>query len=143
MHRVRALTNRFDVSAEDIAQMYRYRWKVELFFKFMKQQLRLKKLYSTKEQAVWNQIYLNLIAYLLVELWRQGHAPTMDRGEFITLLRAYLRKPMEALLAVLHRPKERTSRGRRKKGRTAADSPQALEAAAHPVQVSELQLNEA
>lgn len=115
-HRVRALTNRWDVSAAEVAQMYRYRWKIEIFFKFMKQGLQLKKIYSAKEKAVWNQIYLNLLAYLLVEIWRKTYAATMERGEAMTMLRVYLEQPVEALLAELQRKKERTSRGRRKKG---------------------------
>ncbi|MBW7477866.1 IS4 family transposase [Paenibacillus oenotherae] len=115
-HRVRVLTNRWDVSAEDVSQMYRYRWKVELFFKFMKQQLGLKKMYSAKPQAVWNQIYLHLIAYMLLEHCRQQVKPTYKRGEWIRLLRAYLEQPWATLLKHLQKPKQRTSRGRRKKG---------------------------
>ncbi|MCC3377664.1 transposase, partial [Cohnella sp. REN36] len=115
-HRVRVLTNRWEVSAEDVARMYRYRWKVELFFKFMKQQLGLKKIYSTKPQAVWNQIYLHLIAYMLVEMYRLQLVPASKRGAMIELLRAYLEQPWKSLLEALHRPKSRTSRGRRKKG---------------------------
>ncbi|WP_143810503.1 IS4 family transposase [Paenibacillus sp. MY03] len=116
MHRVRVLTNRWDVSAKDVALMYRYRWKVELFFKFMKQQLGLKKIYSAKPRAVWNQIYLHLIAYMLLEHCRQQVAPTYKRGEWICLLRAYLEQPWSKMLENLQKPKQRTSRGRRKKG---------------------------
>jgi len=115
-HTVRALTNRMDLSSEDISEIYRYRWKVELFFKFMKQQLQLKKIYSAKEKAVWNQIYLNLIAYLLVEIWRQKYVPKVERRQVMTELRGQLGRSMRAILAKLGRSKERTSRGRRKKG---------------------------
>lgn len=126
-HRVRVLTNRWDVSAEEVALMYRYRWKVELFFKFMKQQLNLAKVYSASPNAVWNQMYLNVIAYLLVELWRLRVAPTHERGDWVSLLRTYLDRPWLALLQELEKPKQKTSRGRRKKGGRPRKHPKRLQ----------------
>lgn len=125
---IRVLTNRFDVCASDVAQMYRYRWKVELFFKFMKQRLTLSHMYSAKQSAVWNQIYLNLIAYLLLDMWRLHVAPASKRGEWISLLRAYWERPWLALLRELQKPKQKTSRGRRKKGGRPRKHPKRLSA---------------
>jgi hypothetical protein len=115
-HRVRALTNRWDLSSADVAQLYRYRWKVELFFKFMKQRLHLKKVYSAKRQAVWNQIYLNLIAYLLCEWCRQCVAPEQKIGRVMAKMKHYLARPWKDFLHALHPDRRRTSKGRRKKG---------------------------
>ena len=59
------------ISQHEIANLYHDRWMIELFFKWMKQHLHLAKLYSYKPDAVWNQIYMTLIAYglcILVKL---------------------------------------------------------------------------
>ena len=50
------LTNRFDLDADEIAKLYKSRWAIELFFKWMKQHLNIKKFYGQSEQAVHNQV---------------------------------------------------------------------------------------
>ena len=60
------LSNRFDLSAQTIADLYKSRWQVELFFKTLKNQLRIKKLLGTSIHSVKAQIWAALIAYLLV-----------------------------------------------------------------------------
>lgn len=60
------LTNRFDLSAKTICELYKARWQVELFFKVMKQQLQVKKFIGTSVNAVKAQIWVALIAYLLM-----------------------------------------------------------------------------
>lgn len=59
------LTNRFDLSADEIAELYKSRWAIELFFKWMKQHLNIKKFYGQSEQSVHNQVYIALIVYCL------------------------------------------------------------------------------
>jgi len=59
------LTNRFDLSADEIAEIYKSRWAIELFFKWMKQHLNIKKFYGHSEQAVHNQVYISMIVYSL------------------------------------------------------------------------------
>ena len=59
------LTNRFDVSADEIAELYKSRWAIELFFKWMKQHLNIKKFYGQSEQSVHNQVYIAMIVYCL------------------------------------------------------------------------------
>ncbi|MEG0451341.1 MAG: transposase, partial [Lysinibacillus sp.] len=59
------ITNRFDLSADEIANLYKSRWAIELFFKWMKQHLNIKKFYGQSEQAVHNQVYLAMIVYCL------------------------------------------------------------------------------
>ena len=60
------LTNRFDLSALAIADLYRQRWQIELFFKWVKQNLKIKTFYGTSRNAVLIQIWTALIAYLLL-----------------------------------------------------------------------------
>ncbi|ABS21309.1 transposase IS4 family protein [Bacillus cytotoxicus NVH 391-98] len=59
------LTNRFDLGADEIAELHKSRWAIELFFKWMKQHLNIKKFYGQNEQAVHNQIYIAMIVYCL------------------------------------------------------------------------------
>nr|WP_074904851.1 IS4 family transposase [Paenibacillus algorifonticola] len=62
------VTNRFDLTCDEISEMYRSRWAIETFFKWMKQHLQIKHLYRTSEQAVTNQIWIALIACCLLVL---------------------------------------------------------------------------
>lgn len=64
------LTNNFQLAASTIAALYKARWKVELFFKTLKQNLKIKKFLGTSENAVKAQIYVALIAYLLLQILR-------------------------------------------------------------------------
>ncbi|MCT6926374.1 IS4 family transposase [Metasolibacillus sp.] len=59
------ITNRFDLSADEIAELYKSRWAIELFFKWLKQHLNIKKFYGQSEQAVHNQVYIAMIVYCL------------------------------------------------------------------------------
>lgn len=62
------LTNRIDLPGSEIADMYKSRWQIELFFKHIKQHMTSKKYFSTSETGVKNQIVLTLIAHLLTYL---------------------------------------------------------------------------
>ena len=62
------LTNNFLLPAIIIAQLYKARWRVELFFKWIKQHLRIKKFYGTSENAVKTQIWIAVCAYVLVAI---------------------------------------------------------------------------
>ena len=64
-HAITILTNIFTVSAAYIAKMYRARWHIEIFFKTIKQNLRIKRFYGQTENAVKTQIWIALIVYLL------------------------------------------------------------------------------
>jgi hypothetical protein len=65
------LTNDFSVSAEYAASLYRARWNIEIFFKTIKQNLKIKKFYGETENAVKTQIWIALIVYLLYLKLRQ------------------------------------------------------------------------
>jgi len=60
------LTNRLELSALEVAELYRRRWQIELFFKWIKQNLKIKAFYGTSKNAVLIQIWTALIAYLLL-----------------------------------------------------------------------------
>jgi transposase len=62
------LTNNFTLSARDIADLYRCRWKVELFFKWIKQHLRIKAFYGTTDNAVKTQVWIAISVYVLVAI---------------------------------------------------------------------------
>ena len=69
--RLSILTNNFALPALTIAQLYKSRWNVELFFKWIKQHLRVKKFYGTSSNAVKTQLWVALIVYLLVAILRK------------------------------------------------------------------------
>jgi IS4 transposase len=62
------LTNNFTLSATTICALYKARWQVELFFKWIKQHLRIKKFYGTSENAVKSQIWIAVSVYVLVAI---------------------------------------------------------------------------
>jgi hypothetical protein len=62
------LTNNFSLPAQTIADLYRCRWQVELFFKWIKQHLRIKAFYGTTENAVKTQIWIAISVYVLVAI---------------------------------------------------------------------------
>lgn len=68
---IEILSNNLTWTARTIADLYKKRWAIELFFKAMKQNLQIKTFLGTSENAVKSQIYVSLIAYLLLELIRR------------------------------------------------------------------------
>ena len=69
------LTNNFDLPALTIAQLYRCRWQVELFFKWVKQHLRIKRFYGTTENSVKTQIWIAITVYVLVAIVKKRLNP--------------------------------------------------------------------
>ena len=65
------LTNNFELSALLIAQLYKERWKIELFFKWIKQHLRIKSFYGTSRNAVYCQIWIAICMYLMVAILKK------------------------------------------------------------------------
>ena len=70
----------------DIAILYKNRWQVELFFKWMKQHLRIKEFYGTSENAVKIQLYTALTAYCLVALVKKTLSIQKDTYEMLRVL---------------------------------------------------------
>lgn len=83
-------TNDLDSPAQAIAEQYKARWGIELFFKWIKQHLRLGSFLGKSENAVKIQILTALIAYLLVVLYRQTHALKDSLWACLALLRSSL-----------------------------------------------------
>lgn len=65
------LTNNFSLPALTITELYRCRWQVELFFKWIKQHLRIKAFYGTSENAVKSQIWIAISTYVLVAILKK------------------------------------------------------------------------
>jgi hypothetical protein len=65
------LTNNFRLSAWEVAELYRCRWHVELFFKWIKQHLRIKAFYGTSDNAVRTQIWIAICSYVLVAILKK------------------------------------------------------------------------
>lgn len=71
---LRLVTNDLTRPAAEIAALYKERWQIELLFKWIKQNLRIRRFLGHSENAVKSQIYIALIAFLLLRLFRQTHA---------------------------------------------------------------------
>lgn len=65
--RLELLTNQMELAASTIAEIYKDRWQIEIFFKLIKQNLRIKTFFGTSANAVWTQIWTALIAMLLIK----------------------------------------------------------------------------
>jgi hypothetical protein len=111
---VMIVTNCFDLSAEEIGDLYRYRWKIETFFKWMKQHLTFKTFYGKSENAVCNQIWVALITYCLQVLLQEKLQHNGPLLEIKKTLQNLLFKGFDAFLRSLFRQPTRFSKGRRK-----------------------------
>jgi IS4 transposase len=87
---LRLLSNDLDASADDIAALYRRRWAIELFFRWIKQTLQINHLIGTSENAVRIQIAVALIAFLLLRLAQTAQNATQSPLTFARLIRANL-----------------------------------------------------
>ena len=81
---IRVVTNDLDAPAAEIADLYKKRWAIELFFRWVKQMLRIAHFHGTSENAVRIQITVALITYLLV---RMAHAAQSAIGELTRFAR--------------------------------------------------------
>lgn len=94
------LTNNLDLSPEEIASLYKHRWRVELFFKWIKQHLKIKSFWGTTENAVKIQVYIAVITYTLVAIVRQKLKTTYTNYEVLQILGSSLldKTPINQLL---------------------------------------------
>jgi IS4 transposase len=97
---LRILSNDLDASAEDIAQLYKRRWAIELFFRWVKQVLKIGYFLGVSENAVTIQIAIALIAFLLLRMAQAGQKAIASPLAFARLVRANLmhRRPLDRLL---------------------------------------------
>lgn len=88
---IEIVTNQLEWKAETIADLYKKRWDIELFFKALKQNLQVKSFLGTSENAVKSQIYIALICYLLLELLRRtATKKTIAFSNFVEKIRSCL-----------------------------------------------------
>ncbi len=80
------LTNNFVLSAATIAAIYKQRWQVELFFKWIKQHLRIKRFYGTSENAVKTQIWTAVCVYVLAAIIKKELALNVSLYTFLQIL---------------------------------------------------------
>lgn len=87
---LRIVTNDLDAPAQEIADLYKLRWQIELFFRWVKQTLRIKRFIGVSENAVRIQIAIALIAFLLLRLAQATQKTVHSPLEFARLVRANL-----------------------------------------------------
>lgn len=80
------LTNNFDLPALDIALLYKYRWRVELFFKWIKQHLKILTFWGTTENAVKIQVYIAILTYTLVAIVKNKLQSPLSTYEILQIL---------------------------------------------------------
>jgi hypothetical protein len=103
---LRILTNDLDAPAQEIADLYKLRWSIELFFRWVKQTLRIKKFLGTSENAVRIQIAVALIAFLLLRLAQQTQKAVTSPLTYARLIRTNLMHRRG--LGELHKPPDTT-----------------------------------
>ena len=94
------LTNNFAIPAQTVADLYRYRWQVELFFKWIKQHLRIKSFFGTSENAVKSQIWIAISVYVLVAIIKKRLDLKPDLYTILQILSLTLfeKTPLEQIL---------------------------------------------
>jgi hypothetical protein len=97
---LRILSNDLDASAEEIAELYRRRWAIELFFRWVKQTLKITRFVGTSENAIRIQIAVALIAFLLLRMAQSAQTIIPSPTLFARLVRANLmhRRSLDDLL---------------------------------------------
>lgn len=95
------LTNNFDLPAIVIAQLYKLRWRVELFFKWIKQNLRIKHFFGTSDNAVRTQVWIAICVYVLVAIVRKELRLDLSLSQILQVLsvNAFEQVPLAGLIA--------------------------------------------
>jgi len=95
------LTNNFDLPALTIAQLYKCRWRVELFFKWIKQNLRIKHFFGTSDNAVKTPVWIAICVYVLVAIVRKELSLELSLSQILQVLsvNVFEQVPLAALVA--------------------------------------------
>lgn len=95
------LTNNFDLPALTIAQLYKCRWRVELFFKWVKQNLRIKHFFGTSDNAVKTQVWIAICVYVLVAIVRKELRLELSLSQILQVLsvNVFEQAPLAELVA--------------------------------------------
>jgi len=96
------LTNNFDLPPNTVAGLYRCRWQIELFFKWIKQHLRIKSFFGTTENAVKTQIWIAVCVYVLIAIVKKRHRLEASLYTILQMLSvtAFEKIPLDQLLSV-------------------------------------------
>lgn len=105
-------TNNFEVTAEQVALLYKYRWRVELFFKWLKQHLRIKEFYGTSENAVKIQIYAAIIVYCLVVIVQECMDLKLQTYDVLRILSTALLTKMPLCDLLIEQKEEEFTEGK-------------------------------
>ena len=102
------LTNNVALPALTITDLYRCRWQVELFFKWVKQHLRIKQFYGTSENAVKTQIWIAVSVYVLVAIVKKRLNISASLYEMLQILSLtmYEQTPLNSLLSTINRVRD-------------------------------------
>jgi transposase len=104
--RLTFLTNNFTLSATTIARLYRQRWQIELFFKWIKQYLRIKTFYGTSANAVRTQVWIGVIVYVLLAIVKQREGLEISLSQMLTILsvRIFEKVPINQVFSTFTEP---------------------------------------
>jgi hypothetical protein len=102
------LTNNFDLPALTIAQLYKCRWQVELFFKWIKQNLRIKHFFGTSDNAVKTQVWIAVCVYVLVAIVRKQLGLEISLSQLLQILsvNVFEQIPLAELIAKIQTQNE-------------------------------------
>lgn len=92
------LTNNFSWTAETVAELYKQRWSIEIFFKELKQHLKIKSFIGTNENAMWIQIWTAMITMLLLRYMREIARYSWNLSNLVGFIRINLFVKMDLLL---------------------------------------------
>lgn len=95
------LTNQFQLSAASVGTLYRHRWQIESFFKWIKQHLRIKRFYGTSPNAVKTQVWIAVATYVLVAILKKHLASSASLYELLQILSVMLfeKTPLNTLFS--------------------------------------------
>lgn len=93
------LTNNFHLKAKEVAGLYKYRWQIELFFKWIKQHLKIKSFWGQSENAVKTQVWIAVSVYVLIAIAKKKFMLTQSLYEIVQILSVALfeKKPIHQL----------------------------------------------
>jgi hypothetical protein len=108
---LRLFTNDLSSPAEEIAALYKERWQIELFFKWIKQNLKITRFLGISENAIRTQVAVSFIAYLLLRMTQATDAAPSSAAHILLIVRTHLfiRRPLGELLDPSRAPPRQTA----------------------------------
>ena len=102
------LTNNFELPPQTVADLYRCRWQIELFFKWIKQHLRIKSFFGSTVNAVKTQIWIAVYVYVLIAIVKKRLALQASLYTILQMLSvtAFEKTPLDQLLSIDEQPND-------------------------------------